>query len=111
MGYGHDIISDINNSAANNVVQFLADVSLDQIRWQRSGNDLLLSMDGTGDMLAILSFYMIVFNQGDYLFSSNIFLSGLTVTGGGIPTMSAPPRSNDSSLPTDPVGVDAFARR
>ena len=109
MGYGHDTISDINNSAANNVVQFLADVSPDQIRWQRSGNDLLLSMDGTGDTLAIPSFYTIAFNQGDYLFSSNIFLPGLTVTGGGSPYYVGPSQIERFEFADGTLwGVDAF---
>jgi Ca2+-binding RTX toxin-like protein len=85
LGYGHDTITDINNSAANNVVQFLAGVSPDQIQWQRSGNDLLISINGTTDTLSIPSFYTVAFNQGDYFLSSNIYLPGPTVAVGGTP--------------------------
>ena len=90
-GSGHDTITDIGNVIANNVVQFLADVSPDQIQWQRSGNDLLLSLDGTADTLSIPSFYVVAFQYGEqYLLSSNIFLPGPTVPTGRIPGYLAP---------------------
>ncbi|GIW56422.1 MAG: hypothetical protein KatS3mg082_2826 [Nitrospiraceae bacterium] len=57
-------------------IQFAADVLPNHVRWQRSGDDLILSLAGTTDQLLIPSFYTVALNQGTYLFSSNIFLTG-----------------------------------
>ncbi|MBL8072970.1 MAG: putative Ig domain-containing protein [Nitrospira sp.] len=85
VGYGNDTITDspiVNEYGSpsenfhlhgNNIVQFLADVLPQDIRWERSGNDLLLRIDGTEDTLAMPSFYAVAFTQGDYLFSPNVY--------------------------------------
>ncbi|MHC9063885.1 putative Ig domain-containing protein, partial [Nitrospira sp. CMX1] len=102
VGYGKDTIADSttvneygSNSEnvhlhSNNVVQFLADVSPQDIRWERSGNDLLLRIDGTGDTLAMSSFYTVAFTQGDYLFSPNIYLPEKRLVSSGSPFYLAP---------------------
>ena len=102
VGYGKDTIADSttvneygSNSEnvhlhSNNVVQFLADVSPQDIRWERSGNDLLLRIDGTGDTLAMPSFYTVAFTQGDYLFSPNIYLPEKRLVSSGSPFYLAP---------------------
>ncbi|MBX3325836.1 MAG: putative Ig domain-containing protein [Nitrospira sp.] len=102
VGYGKDTITDrttVNEYGSNsenvhlhgnNVVQFLADVSPQDIRWERSGNDLLLRIDGTGDTLAMPSFYTVAFTQGDYLFSPNIYLPEKRLVSSGSPFYLAP---------------------
>ncbi|MEW6248539.1 MAG: calcium-binding protein [Nitrospirota bacterium] len=96
-GYGTDTIVEHDPSSApyfpggvGDAVQFAADVLPSHVRWQRSGDDLILSLDGTTDQLLIPSFYTVALNQGTYLFSSNIFLPGETVTAGGNPYYVAP---------------------
>ncbi len=96
-GYDHDTI--VENDPGGepyfpggtaDAVQFTADVTPDQVSWERQGDDLVLSLDGTPDTLKIPSFYSVAFNQGNYLFSSNIVQPGLTVTVGGNPYYVAP---------------------
>ncbi|HXF92651.1 MAG TPA: calcium-binding protein [Nitrospiraceae bacterium] len=96
-GYGVDTIVEHDSSSApyfpggvGDAIQFAADVLPGHVRWQRSGEDLMLSLDGTTDQLLIPSFYTVAFNQGTYLLSSNIFLPGAMVTAGGNPYYVAP---------------------
>ena len=116
VGYGHDKVSENDISSApyfpggaTDAIQFGAEVSPDQIQWQRSGNDLVLSLDGTSHALTIPSFYALAFNQGTYLFSSNIFLPGPTVAAGGNPYYVAPSQVERFEFADGTVwGVDAF---
>ncbi len=80
-GYAHDTIIETDTSStpyfpggAGDTIEFAADVLPDQVSWQRSGNDLILNITGSTDTLTIPSFYTVLFNQGGYLFSSNLYV-------------------------------------
>lgn len=96
-GYDHDTIIEYDLSGApyfpgdtGDVVQFTADVTPDRVQWQRQDNDLVIGLDGASDTLTIPSFYTPAFNQGDYLFSSNIILPEQALTVGRSPYYVAP---------------------
>ncbi len=96
-GYDNDTIVETDTGSepyfpggAGDVVQFAADVAPDQVRWQRQGNDLLLSLTGSSDTLMIPSFYTVAFNQGTYFFSSNIVQPDQYLVLGGNPYYVSP---------------------
>jgi Ca2+-binding RTX toxin-like protein len=96
-GYDHDTILEYDTSGApyfpggtGDVIRFASDVTPDQVQWQHHGNDLVIGLAGASDTLTIPSFYSVAFNQGDYLFSSNILLPEQTLTVGRSPYYVAP---------------------
>lgn len=115
-GYDHDTIVENDSSGAPyfpdgvaDAVQFTADVTPDQVRWQRQGIDLVLSLDGMSDTLIIPSFYTVAFNQGNYFFSSNIVLPAQTLVLGGNPYYVAPSQIERFEFADGTVwGVEAF---
>ncbi|HKU51476.1 MAG TPA: calcium-binding protein, partial [Nitrospira sp.] len=72
VGYGHDTIQEMDpefNSAYYqnlDTVELLAGIAPSDVRWQRQGNDLELSVHGGDDRLTIKSFYDLSFNIGGY---------------------------------------------
>src|SRR5207245_4514854 len=56
LGDGHDIVRDSGGNL--DTVQFGAGISFDQIRLQRSANDLVASIIGTADQLTIKNWYL-----------------------------------------------------
>ena len=114
--YGADRIVENDSSSAPyfpggvaDAVQFTAEVIPDQVHWQRQGNDLVLSLDGTSDTLIIPSFYTLAFNQGNYFFSSNIVLPAQTLALGGNPYYVAPSQVERFEFADGTVwGVEAF---
>lgn len=70
--YGHDTIQEMDpefNSAYYqnlDTIEFLSGIAPGDVTWQRSGNNLELSVNGGLDRLTIQSFYDLSFNVGGY---------------------------------------------
>lgn len=82
-GYGHDTIVENDTSSApyfpgglQDTIYMAADIAPTDVSWQRSGNDLILNINGTTDQVTIPSYYNVVFNLGDYRFSPNRYFTG-----------------------------------
>jgi Ca2+-binding RTX toxin-like protein len=82
-GDGHDTIVENDPSSApyfsgglQDTILMAADIAPADVGWQRNGNDLVLTVNGTTDQVTLESYFTIVFNQGDYRFSPNLYLPG-----------------------------------
>jgi Ca2+-binding RTX toxin-like protein len=82
-GDGYDTILENDPSSApyfpgglQDTISMAADIAPADVGWQRSGNDLVLTINGTTDQVIIPSYFTVVFNQGDYRFSPNLYLPG-----------------------------------
>ena len=56
-GYGQDTINESNGNSSNDRVVFADDVSVDDVEFKRSGNDLVISINDTDDSLRIVNQY------------------------------------------------------
>ncbi|MDD2761853.1 MAG: putative Ig domain-containing protein [Methylomonas sp.] len=57
-GYGVDRVVEMDATAGNfDVAEFMPDIAADQLWFQRSGNDLTVSIIGSGDVLRIADWY------------------------------------------------------
>ena len=84
-GDGHDTIVENDPSSApyfpggpQDTISIAADIAPADVGWQRSGNDLVLTIKGTTDQVTIPSYFTVVFNQGDYRFSPNLYFTETT---------------------------------
>jgi Ca2+-binding RTX toxin-like protein len=96
-GGGQDTIVENDTSSApyfpggaQDTIRMAAGITPADVSWQRSGNDLILKINGTTDQVAIPSYYNIVFNQGDYRFSPNLYFPGTTINVSTLPYYVAP---------------------
>jgi Ca2+-binding RTX toxin-like protein len=82
-GDGHDTIVENDTSilpyfsgGTRDTIHMASGIAPTDVSWQRSGNDLVLIVNGTTDQVTLKSYFTIVFNQGDYRFSPNLYLPG-----------------------------------
>lgn len=82
-GDGHDTIVENDPSSVpyfsgglQDTISMAADIAPADVGWQRNGNDLVLTVNGTTDQVTLESYFTVVFNQGDYRFSPNLYLPG-----------------------------------
>ncbi len=80
-GDGHDTIVENDPSSApyfsgglQDTILMAADIAPADVGWQRNGNDLVLTVNGTTDQVTLESYFTVVFNQGDYRISPNLYL-------------------------------------
>lgn len=85
-GNGHDTIVENDTSNApyfpggrQDAISMTASIAPADVSWQRIGNDLILTINGTTDQVAIPSYFNVVFNRGDYRFSPNLYFPETTV--------------------------------
>jgi Ca2+-binding RTX toxin-like protein len=57
-GDGQDRITDYDTSTVKDVLQFTGDITADQIWFARTGNDLVVSLIGTGDSVTVANWYL-----------------------------------------------------
>jgi Ca2+-binding RTX toxin-like protein len=99
-GDGHDTIQEndpIFNSASlqnDDTLSFGAGVAPSDVTWARTGNDLVLTLNGGVDQITISSFYDLRLDRGWYLLTGATVPPGTLVTtsGGGLPAYVAPSR-------------------
>lgn len=96
-GGGQDTIVENDTSSApyfpggaQDTIRMPAGVTPADITWQRIGNDLILKINGATDQVAIPSYYNVVFNQGDYRFSPNLYFLGTNINVSTLPYYVAP---------------------
>ena len=100
VGDGHDTIQEndaVFNSAANqneDRLSFEAGVVPSDVTWARTGNDLVLTVNGGADQITISSFYDLRLDRGGYLLTGATVPPGTLVTtsGGGVSAYVAPSR-------------------
>jgi Ca2+-binding RTX toxin-like protein len=100
VGDGHDTIREndaVFNSASNqneDTLSFEAGVAQSDVTWARTGNNLVLTVNGGADQITISSFYDLRLDRGGYLLTGATVPPGTLVTtsGGGLPTYVAPSR-------------------
>jgi Ca2+-binding RTX toxin-like protein len=99
-GDGHDTIQE-NDAALNSAyyhnedtLSFEAGVVPSDVTWARTGNDLVLTVNGGADQITISSFYDLRLDRGGYLLTGATIPPGTLVTtsGGGLPAYVAPSR-------------------
>jgi Ca2+-binding RTX toxin-like protein len=99
-GDGHDTIQENDaalNSAPNqneDTLSFGAGVTPSDVTWARTGNDLVLTVNGGADQITISSFYDLRLDRGGYLLTGATVPPGTLVTtsGGGLSAYVAPSR-------------------
>jgi Ca2+-binding RTX toxin-like protein len=99
-GDGHDTIQEndpIFNSASlqnDDTLSFGAGVAPSDVTWARTGNNLVLTLNGGADQITISSFYDLRLDRGGYLLTGATVPPGTLVTtsGGGLPAYVAPSR-------------------
>ena len=80
-GYGQDIINESSGNSSNDRVVFAEDISVEDVEFKRSGNDLVISINDTDDSLRIEnqysdSWYLVEnfeFSDGTVITSENLF--------------------------------------
>jgi len=81
-GYGVDTVYDysveMTSPYINDVLEFGASITPDDVTWHRSTSDLIFDINGTADEVIVESYFNLVFNTGAWTFS------GLQVPGGGV---------------------------
>jgi Ca2+-binding RTX toxin-like protein len=100
VGDGHDTIQEndaVFNSASNqneDTLSFEAGVAPSDVTWARTGNDLVLTVNGGADQITISSFYDLRLDRGGYLLTGATIPPGTLVTtsGGGVSAYVAPSR-------------------
>jgi Ca2+-binding RTX toxin-like protein len=78
-GYGQDRVQEYNEAVdldhtQNDVVEMAADVSPNDVTWQRNHDDLVFTINGTADQLTVNSYFNVVFNSGMYLFNDRLYI-------------------------------------
>ena len=100
VGYGHDTIQEHDaalNSAPNHnedTLSFAAGVAPSDVTWARTGNDLVLTLDGGAGQVTISSFYDLRLDRGGY-FLTGAFVppqGSVFTPGGGLSAYVAPSR-------------------
>ncbi|SER25795.1 Ca2+-binding protein, RTX toxin-related [Nitrosomonas sp. Nm51] len=111
-GYGTDTVIENDSAAGNNdVVRFLPDVSTSQVWFQQAGNNLEVSIIGTGDKLVINNWYLGPayqierFRTSDGLKLQNDRVEDLVdaMSGFAIPDIGQTELSSDYAVILDPV--------
>ena len=75
-GYGQDTINELNGNSSNDRVVFADDVSVEDVEFKRSGNDLVISINDTDDSLRIVNQY----SDSWYLVENFEFSDGTVIT-------------------------------
>jgi Ca2+-binding RTX toxin-like protein len=100
-GDGHDRIQENDaalNSAPNqneDTLSFEAGVAPSDVSWARTGNDLVLTINGGMDQITISSFYDLRLDRGGYFLTGAVFVppqGSIFTPGGGLSAYVAPSR-------------------
>ncbi|MGE0471612.1 MAG: calcium-binding protein [Nitrospira sp.] len=96
-GSGQDMIIEQDTSSApyfaggpQDIIQLAADLAPTDVSWNRSGNDLVLTITDSMDRITIPSFYAVALNQGAYRFSPNLYYPETTINVFSVPYYVAP---------------------